>query len=110
MAGKFETYKDRRGEFRYRLKARNGEIILSGEGYKSRSGLANGIKSIRTNSQIAERFEKRETKNGKPYFVLKAGNSQIIGKSETYESMAACNNGIKSVGKNAPDAPIENQI
>ena len=74
------------------------------------SGLANGIKSIRTNSQIAERFEKRETKNGKPYFVLKAGNSQIIGKSETYESMAACNNGIKSVGKNAPDAPIENQI
>ena len=40
-------------------------------------------------------------------FNLKAGNSQVIGTSESYESAAARDNGIESVKKNAPDAKIE---
>ena len=47
---KFEVYKDKAGEFRYRLKARNGEIILSGEGYKAKASCLNGIDSIRRNA------------------------------------------------------------
>ena len=38
MAGKFEVYKDKAGEFRFRLKAGNGEVIATGEGYKSKAG------------------------------------------------------------------------
>lgn len=49
-APKFELYVDKGGEFRFRLKARNGEIILSGEGYKAKASCLNGIESVRKNS------------------------------------------------------------
>ncbi len=42
MAGKFEVYKDRAGKFRYRLKAGNGEIVASGQGYESLAGAKKG--------------------------------------------------------------------
>ncbi|MBP3209236.1 MAG: YegP family protein [Oscillospiraceae bacterium] len=47
---KFELYKDKAGEFRFRLKAGNGEIILTGESYVSKDGCKNGIASIRKNA------------------------------------------------------------
>ena len=47
---KFEVYVDKAGEFRFRLKARNGEIIATGEGYKAKSSCLNGIESIRKNA------------------------------------------------------------
>ena len=46
---KFEVYLDKRGEYRFRLKARNGEIIATGEGYKAKAGCKNGIESIKKN-------------------------------------------------------------
>ena len=46
---KFEIYLDKKGEFRFRLKARNGEGILASEGYTSKSSCKNGIESIRKN-------------------------------------------------------------
>ena len=51
---KFEMYKDKAGEFRFRLKARNGEIIATGEGYKAKASCLNGIDSIRRNAPDAE--------------------------------------------------------
>jgi uncharacterized protein len=50
MAGKFEIYKDARGEFRFRLMAANGEIIASSEGYKSKAAAQNGVESVRSNA------------------------------------------------------------
>lgn len=50
MAGKFELYKDRAGEYRFRLKAGNGETIAVSEGYTTRSGALNGIDSVKTNA------------------------------------------------------------
>ncbi len=47
---KFEVYKDKSGEFRFRLKARNGEIIATGESYKAKASCLNGIDSIRRNA------------------------------------------------------------
>ena len=47
---KFEVYTDKAGEFRFRLKARNGQIIITGEGYKAKKSCMNGIESIRKNS------------------------------------------------------------
>ena len=57
MAGKFEIYKDKAGEFRFRLKAGNGEIIAVGEGYSSKDACKNGIESIKKNAPDAEVVE-----------------------------------------------------
>lgn len=51
---KFEVYTDKSGEFRFRLKASNGEIIATGEGYKAKASCLNGIESIKKNAPNAE--------------------------------------------------------
>lgn len=51
---KYEVYQDKSGEFRFRLKAKNGEIILTGEGYKAKDSCLNGIESIGKNAPEAE--------------------------------------------------------
>ncbi len=51
---KFEMYLDKAGEYRFRLKAKNGEIIAVGEGYKAKAGCLNGIESIKKNAPEAE--------------------------------------------------------
>ena len=47
---KYEVYTDKAGEFRFRLRAANGEIILTGESYKAKAGCLKGIESIRNNA------------------------------------------------------------
>lgn len=106
MAGKFEIYKDKAGEFRFRLKASNGQNILASEGYKDKSACENGIASVRKNAPDDARFERKETQSGKFMFNLKAGNNQVVGSSEIYESTASRDNGIESVKKNAPAADV----
>ena len=51
---KFEMYLDKAGEFRFRLKARNGEIIATSEGYKAKASCLNGIESVKKNAPDAE--------------------------------------------------------
>lgn len=105
IMGKFELYKDKASEFRFRLKAGNGQIILISEGYTTKANCENGIASVKENSQIKERFEIKEVPTGIK-FSLKAGNWQIIGQSEVYTTKAAMENWIESVMKNAPEAEI----
>ncbi len=50
---KFEVYLDKAGEYRFRLTATNGQIIATGEGYKSKAGCMNGIESIKKNAPDA---------------------------------------------------------
>ncbi|PRB62040.1 MULTISPECIES: YegP family protein [unclassified Microbacterium] len=57
MAGTFELYTDKSGEYRFRLKAGNGEVIATGEGYSSKSGALNGIDAVRRNAADAEVVE-----------------------------------------------------
>ncbi len=109
MAGKFEIYKDKKGEFRFRLKAGNGEIILASEGYKDKSGAMNGVQAVKKNSDLLARFERKTSAAGKHYFVLKAANHQVIGASEQYSSEDACDKGIKSVMHTAPLAGVDDQ-
>ena len=51
---KFELYRDKAGGYRFRLKARNGEIIAVSESYTARAGCLNGIESVRSNAENAE--------------------------------------------------------
>ncbi len=107
MAGSFELYKDKGDEFRFRLKAGNGEIILASEGYKQLASAENGIESVRANAPSDERFERKETKNGGFMFNLKSSNGQVVGTSEVYTGTSGRDNGIESVKKNAPDAQVK---
>lgn len=95
------------GEFQFNLKAGNGEIILSSEGYTAKASCLNGIESVRKNAPDDNRYERKEAKNGKFFFNLKAANGQIIGTSEMYETAAGRDKGIESVKRNAPDATVE---
>ena len=106
MAGKFELNSSSNGKFFFNLKASNGQIILSSEMYESKAAAENGIESVKKNAADDARYDRRTAKNGDPYFVLNAANGQQIGRSETYKSMAAMENGIESVKTNAPDAQI----
>jgi len=54
---KFEVYADKKGEFRFRLKAANGQIVATGEGYTALKSCLNGIESIRKNAPDAELVE-----------------------------------------------------
>ncbi len=58
---KFEVYKDRAGEFRFRLKASNGQVIATGESYKTKAGVLNGIASIKRNAADAAIVEVDDT-------------------------------------------------
>ncbi|MFC4139988.1 MULTISPECIES: YegP family protein [unclassified Microbacterium] len=57
MAGKFELYTDKSGDWRFRLKAGNGETIATGQGYSSKASALNGIDSVRRNAADAEVVE-----------------------------------------------------
>lgn len=57
---KFEIYADKKGEFRFRLKAKNGQIIATGEGYKAKASCKNGIESIKKNAVDAKIVEAEE--------------------------------------------------
>lgn len=104
--GKFEITKRKNGEFQFNLKAGNGEIILTSEGYTTKVNCKSGIESVRKNSQDEKNFDKKTSKDNRFYFNLKAANGQVIGSSEMYNSEAAMNKGIISVMKNAPEAPV----
>ncbi|WP_171240503.1 YegP family protein [Ruegeria sp. HKCCA5491] len=107
MAEKFELFTDKAGEYRFRLKAGNGEIILASEGYKQKASAENGINSVKKNANDDSRYERKDTSAGKPMFNLKASNGQVIGTSEQYSSASARDKGIESVKKNAPQAKVD---
>ena len=103
---KFEISVRKNGEFQFNLKASNGEIILTSEGYTTKAACLNGVESVKKNSVNEERFDRLTASNGKPYFNLKATNGQVIGRSQMYASERNRNTGIASVMKNAPIAEV----
>jgi uncharacterized protein len=105
---KFEVYQSgKKDEFRFRLKADNGQIILSSEGYSSKAACLNGIQSVKKNSGDAKKFNKTKTPTNMFRFSLNAANSQVIGTSQNYKTERGCINGIESVMKNAAKADVK---
>ncbi len=104
--GKFEITSRKNGEFQFNLKASNGQVILTSQGYKTKASCLNGVESVKKNSQDAKRFDVKVSSNGKPFFNLMATNGQVIGTSQMYASEATMKNGIASVKRNAPEAAI----
>ena len=119
--GKFVIRNTKTG-VKFDLKAGNGEVIVTSEVYASQAACKNGVESVRKNAPVAAvedqtvegfavekhpKFEIYTDKAGEFRFRLKATNGQIIAVGEGYKAKASCVNGIESVKKNAPDAPVE---
>ena len=106
MAGKFELKKSAKGQFMFNLKAANNQVILTSELHNEKSSAQNGIESVKTHAGTDANYERKTSKKGEPFFVLKATNGQIIGKSEMHASASAKENGIASVKANGPGAAV----
>lgn len=120
--GKFVVKKTSTG-VKFDLKATNGQVIATSEVYTTEAACMKGIESVKNNcvggveDQTVEnyevlkhpKFEVYKDKAGEFRFRLKAKNGEVIAASEGYKAMDSCLNGIESVKKNAPEAPVEKQ-
>ncbi|MCE5346065.1 MAG: YegP family protein [Bacteroidales bacterium] len=105
---KFEVYQGgKNNEFRFRLKADNGQIVLSSEGYTTKAACLNGIESVKKNATDPKRVVATQTPTKMFRFSITAANSQIIGTSQNYKSQSGRDNGIDSVKRIAPTAEIK---
>jgi uncharacterized protein YegP (UPF0339 family) len=107
MPGKFQLIAARGGKHAFRLLATNGRVILASQTYASRASARRGIASVQGHCTGAASFERKKARNGKDYFVLKARNGQVIGKSEMFNTSRAMEAGIESVSKNGPTTRVE---
>ena len=104
---KFEIFKsEKTSKFYFNLKAKNGQIVLSSQGYANKAGAKNGVASVQKNATSMDSFETKVAKNGKFHFNLLSGNKQIIGSSQMYASKASMENGIKSVMRTSQEAEV----
>ena len=109
---------------KFDLKAPNGQTIATSELYSAPAACMRGINSVRKNAPKAvledqtvplwkpqphPKFELYQDRAGQYRFRLKAANGKIIATSEGYATKAACENGMESVRKNAPDAETEEE-
>ena len=109
MSGKYEIKKAKNGKFYFNLKAANGQIILTSQMYKDKSGCKNGIASVQKNSSDSGLYQTKESAGGKSSFTLLAKNKQVIGNSQSYASAKSMANGIESVKKNGSTTVIDDQ-
>ena len=103
---KFQIFKSRKdGQYYYCLRAVNGEIVLSGEGYTSKQSCLKGVASVRSNALLYERYIKKSEYFD--YSNLHGGNGEIIGRSESYITAAMRDRGMTAVRACAVFAKIE---
>ena len=102
----YEIKSTENNKFMFNLKAANHEVILTSQVYSEKSSALQGIESVRANGGDDANFELKTSSSNQPYFILKAANQQVIGKSEMYSSEAAAKNGIESVKKNCRSTEI----
>ncbi len=104
---KFEVFQSsKNSQYYFHLRSVNGEIILASEGYTSKQGCLNGVQSVKENSPFDEQYNRLPSKDDQFYFTLKAQNGEIIGVSEMYTTVAARENGIDAVKRDAPIAEV----
>ncbi len=107
MLGYYALGKGKTGKFTFNLKSANHQVILTSEAYESHLAAVEGIASVQANAADDAHFDRKLAKNGENYFVLKAANGQVVGKSEMYGSAAAMEKGIASVKANGPSKVVK---
>ncbi|WP_439106671.1 YegP family protein [Congregibacter sp.] len=104
MAGKFELKKGKTGKFSFNLKSGNGQVVFTSQTYDNKRSATAGISSVKKNADKDAPYERKMSTKKQPYFVMKATNGQVIGKSQMYSNAVSMEKGIKAVGANAPSA------
>ncbi|HTP02072.1 MAG TPA: YegP family protein [Anaerolineales bacterium] len=107
MAKRFEIKKAVDQQYYFALIADNNEIILDSERYVQKQGALNGVEAVKKNAQNEARYDRRDGQNGQFYFVLKAANGEVIGRSEQYKTRQGVESGIAAVKAAAADAPVK---
>ncbi len=108
--GQFQIFVGKDGQFYFRLRAADGDILLASEGYTTLAGCQNGVRSVQHNAPLSERYDRRLAVNGLSYFVLKAANHRVIGRSELYPTPAGCDQGIAAMMAAAPQAVVTQEV
>ncbi len=104
MSAHFETYKDRSGKLRWRLKAGNGQIVAAAsQGYASKKSLERSIEIVREGSAKVETYE---DKRGEHRWRMRSSNGNIICSGEGYTQSASLKRGLASVQRNAAQADV----
>jgi uncharacterized protein YegP (UPF0339 family) len=103
---KFEVYKGNNDEHYFRLIDSKNRVLISGEGYKQKENMLNGIESIKKNLPLSTGAEKKESTNGKHYFNVKSANGQIVGTSALFESKAQRDKLIIEIEKELPEVLV----
>lgn len=86
-----------------------GEMMVKSENYSAKKNAVNGIESVKKNCQKDDRYELKESKNGKFFFNIKASNGQVVGTSALFASEAARSKAIAELKSDGPDAAVEEQ-
>jgi uncharacterized protein len=107
MAGYYTLKTAGAGKHLFPLHAGNHEVILTSESYDAKASATKGIASVRAKGIHEERFERKTSTANQPYFVLKAGNGEPIGRSEMYGPTGSMESGIRSVIENAPSTTVK---
>ena len=106
---KFEVYKDKAGEFRWRLKAANGAILATpGQGYKAEADAKNGIEIVkRSGTDDKVKFELYEDDKKEHRWRLKAANGQVVAvSSEGYKAKADAEKAVDRIKTGAAKAEV----
>lgn len=109
MSNMFEIFRGKDGGYYFRLVSSNGSIILKSEKYSSIENARKGVQSVKHNAPKSSKYEKRETKDGKHYFVLKAENGKIVGVSNFFASRTGREFSISNMLQNTKKAKVLNR-
>ena len=105
--GKFIALMGIDGHYYFNLLASNGSVIFSSAGYTSHTERDKGLHTVQDHAFDHLRYERRISKNGEYYFVMRTMDGEIIGTSQMYVSEASRDNAIEAVKNNARDAEVE---
>ena len=95
------------GQFHFHLATAKGEIVLNSERYTTRYNAEGCIESVKMNSTVDQRYDRKLSQHREHYFVLRGGDHEVIGMSEMYESERAMEEGIVAVKRSAAVAGVE---
>ena len=93
--GKIDLYQSEDGQFRFRVVAGNGRVLLSSEAYTTKAAAENGIASVLENGVDPAQYQVNQTANGKYNLRLRAGNYEVIGFTQSYSTKS---NATRAIG------------
>lgn len=104
MEAQFEIEKSENDQYFFRLRSSGDKILLYSETFTTKASAKGSIASVKANATTGSRYESRKTTDDRYYFVLKAGNGEILGRGTYQDTATSRDAAIATTKKEAPDA------